>query len=136
MITSVLIRWVVLAGAVELAAWILPGVTLTGGVLAHLLVALLIGLVNALVPLITARLPQPGSVLLLGLLLGLLTLAVNAVLVWVVAAVTPWLAISGLLAAAGAVVLISVSAAVLSLLVDRFMASRDHRSGQGARATT
>ncbi|MFC4904995.1 phage holin family protein [Kocuria oceani] len=136
MITSVLIRWVVLAGAVELAAWILPGVTLTGGVLAHLLVALLIGLVNALVPLITARLPQPGSVLLLGLLLGLLTLAVNAVLVWVVAAVTPWLAISGLLAAAGAVVLISVFAAVLSLLVDRFMASRDHRPGQGARATT
>ncbi|MGQ1797276.1 phage holin family protein [Kocuria oceani] len=132
MITSVLIRWVVLAGAVEMAAWILPGVTLTGGVLAHLLVALLIGLVNALVPLITARLPQPGSVLLL----GLLTLAVNAVLVWVVAAVTPWLAISGLLAAAGAVVLISVFAAVLSLLVDRLMASRDDRSGQGARATT
>ncbi|KLU08717.1 MULTISPECIES: phage holin family protein [unclassified Kocuria] len=132
MITSVLIRWVVLAGAVELAAWILPGVTLTGGVLAHLLVALLLGLVNALVPLITARLPQPGSVLLL----GLLTLAVNAVLVWVVAAVTPWLAISGLLAAAGAVVLVSVFAAVLSLLVDRFMASRDDRSGQGARATT
>lgn len=131
MITSVLIRWVVLAGAVELAAWILPGVTLTGGVLAHLLVALLLGLVNALVPLITARLPQPGSVLLL----GLLTLAVNAVLVWVVAAVTPWLAISGLLAAAGAVVLVSVFAAVLSLLVDRFMASRDDRSGQGARAT-
>ncbi|MGQ1840076.1 phage holin family protein [Kocuria turfanensis] len=132
MITSVLIRWVVLAGAVELAAWILPGVTLTGGVFAHLLVALLIGLVNALVPLLTARLPQPGSVLLL----GLLTLAVNAVLVWVVAAVTPWLAVSGLLAAAGAVVLISVFAAVLALVVDRLMASRGNRSGQDARATT
>ncbi|MUN62650.1 phage holin family protein [Kocuria sediminis] len=132
MITSLLIRWVVLAAAVELAAWILPGVTLTGGVFAHLLVALLIGLVNALVPLVTARLPQPGSVLLL----GLLTLAVNAVLVWVVAAVTPWLAVSGLLAASGAVVLISVFAALLALVVDRLMASRGNRSGQGTRATT
>lgn len=132
MITSLLIRWVVLAAAVELAAWILPGVTLTGGVFAHLLVALLIGLVNALVPLVTARLPQPGSVLLL----GLLTLAVNTVLVWVVAAATPWLAVSGLLAAAGAVVLISVFAALLDLVVDRLMASRGNRSGQGTRATT
>ena len=64
--------------------------------------------------------PQPRS----GVLLAVLTLAINAVLIWAVAALTPWLTVTGLTAAAAATVLISVFATVLSLVVDRVMAAR------------
>lgn len=128
MITSLLIRWVVLTVAVELTAWILPGVALEGGAITHLMVALLIGLANALVPVLTGRLPQPRS----GVLLAVLTLAINAVLIWVVAALTPWLTVTGLIAAAAATVLITVFATVLSLILDRVMATRADRRGRPA----
>jgi putative membrane protein len=125
MVVSLLVRWVVLAGAVELTAWVLPGVSIAGGVVSHLVVALFIGLCNVLVPFITGRLPQPSSVVLL----ALLTLAVNAVLIWVFAFLTSLLAVSGLLVAALAALLISVFAAVLSLVADRLLAARADRSG-------
>ena len=125
MVVSLLVRWAVLAGAVELAAWVLPGFSIEGGLLSHLVVALFIGLCNVLVPLVTARLPQPASVVLL----ALLTLAVNAVLIWVFSALTGLLAVSGLLVAALAALLISVFAAVLSLAADRLLAARAQRTG-------
>jgi putative membrane protein len=125
MVVSLLVRWVVLAGAVELTAWVLPGVSIAGGVVSHLVVALFIGLCNVLVPFITGRLPQPSSVVLL----ALLTLAVNAVLIWVFAFLTSLLTVSGLLVAALAALLISVFAAVLSLVADRLLAARADRSG-------
>jgi putative membrane protein len=125
MVVSLLVRWVVLAGAVELTAWVLPGVSIAGGVVSHLVVALFIGLCNVLVPFITGRLPQPSSVVLL----ALLTLAVNAVLIWVFAFLTSLLTVSGLLVAALAALLISVFAAVLSLVADLLLAARADRSG-------
>jgi putative membrane protein len=125
MVVSLLVRWVVLAGAVELTAWVLPGVSIAGGVVSHLVVALFIGLCNVLVPFITGRLPQPSSVVLL----ALLTLAVNAVLIWAFAFLTSLLTVSGLLVAALAALLISVFAAVLSLVADRLLAARADRSG-------
>ena len=64
-----------LAGAVELTAWVLPGVAVTGGVVSHLVVALFIGLCNVLVPFVTGRLPQPASVVLLALLTPAATVA-------------------------------------------------------------
>lgn len=130
MVVSLLVRWVVLAGAVELTAWVLPGFSIEGGVLSHLVVALFIGLCNALVPFVTGRLPQPSSVVLL----ALLTLAVNAVLIWVFASLTSLMTVSGLLVAALAAVLISVFAAVLSLVADRLLAARADRVGRSRRS--
>ncbi|ALU40232.1 hypothetical protein AS188_11260 [Kocuria flava] len=129
MIVSLLVRWLVLTVAVELTAWLLPGVELRGGALAHLLVALLIGLANALAPLLTDRLPRPRSTVLL----GLLTLTVNAVLIWAVSALTPWLGVSGLVAAAAAAVAVSLLATVLGVLADRALAARRRRGTASSR---
>ena len=126
MVVSLLVRWAVLAGAVELTAWVLPGVSLTGGVVSHLVVALFIGLCNVLVPFITGRLSQPASVVLQ----ALLTLAVNAVLIWAFAALTSLMSVSGLPVAALAAVFISVFSALLTLLADRLLAARAERAGR------
>lgn len=122
---SLLVRWVVLAGAVELTAWVLPGVAVTGGVVSHLVVALFIGLCNVLVPFVTGRLPQPASVVLL----ALLTLAVNAALIWAFATLTGLMTVSGPVSAALAALLLSVFTAVLSLVADRLLAARADRAG-------
>lgn len=124
MVVSLLVRWAVLAGAVELTGWVLPGFSIEGGVLSHLAVALFIGLCNVLVPLVTGRLPQPSSVVLL----ALLTLAVNALLLWAFAALTSLLTVSGLLVAALAALLLTVFNALLTLVADRLLAARAGRA--------
>jgi putative membrane protein len=118
---SILLRWVLLAAAVALSAWVMPDVSLEGGVLAALWVALLIALANVLVQVLLRRVPRPSSFLLL----AALTLAVNGLMIWLVSAVTDNLTVDGFLAAVGAAILISIFSMVLSEATARLLPDRD-----------
>jgi putative membrane protein len=118
---SILLRWALLAAAVALSAWVMPDVSLEGGVLAALWVALLIGLANVLVQVLLRRVPRPSSFLLL----AALTLAVNGLMIWLVSAVTDNLTVDGFLAAVGAAILISIFSLVLSELAARLLPEGD-----------
>lgn len=77
---SFLIRWGITAGAVAVAAWLVPGIYVEDphGVWAVVLVALVLGLVNAFIrPLLSVL-----SCGLIVLTLGLFTLVINALMFW------------------------------------------------------
>lgn len=74
-----IIRWFITAIAVAVAAWITPGITLEGnGVVAVVITALILGLVNALIRPILKVL----SCGLIVVTLGFFTLVINAICLW------------------------------------------------------
>jgi putative membrane protein len=75
-----LVRWAISAGGVAVAAWALPGISVTGDhrVWTFLLVALILGLVNAFIRPIVSGL----SCGLIVLTLGLFTLVINGLMLW------------------------------------------------------
>lgn len=81
------IRWFITAIAVAVAAWITPGITLEGnGVIAVIVTALILGLVNALIrPLL--KLLSCGLIVVT---LGLFTLVINAICLWLAS----WVSVS------------------------------------------
>ena len=79
-----LIRWVISAAAVAAAAYLLPGIRLEGGVTDLLIVALVLGLVNALVRPILRWLACG----IIFLTLGLFLLVINAALLLLAALVS------------------------------------------------
>jgi len=121
---SMFVRWTLLAAAVALTAWVMPDVSLEGGTLAALWVALLIALANVVVELLRRLLPEPGSFLLL----AALTLAVNGLMVWLVSSLTSYLSVDGFLAAVGAALLISIFSMVLGAATVRLLPDTQSRS--------
>lgn len=117
LVVSVLVRWALLAAAVALAAWVTPDVSLEGGFLPTMWVALLVSLANLLAYIALAVLPTPSSYALL----AVLTVAVNSLAVWLVASWTDNLDVDGFLPAAGFVIMISVFSLVLARAVDRLL---------------
>jgi putative membrane protein len=122
---SFLVRWVLLAAAVALTAWVLPDVALEGGVWASLWVALLIAFANVVVQLLLGIIPKPNALLVL----ALLTLAVNGLLVWAVSAVSSHFSVDGFVAAVGAAILISVFSVALEALASRLLPDGDRAQG-------
>jgi putative membrane protein len=122
---SLLVRWVLLTAAVALTAWVMPEVSLEGGALAALWVALLIALANVAVEVLLRLLPTPGSFFLL----AALTLGVNGLMVWLVSSVTSYLSVDGFLAAVGAALLISIFSMVLAAAAARLLPDTESRSG-------
>lgn len=110
---GLIVSWLLLAVAFFLTTRVVPGITVTGGIPAYLVTALVFGLVNAtLGPLLRiATLP------LRIMSLGLFALVINAVLLLVAAALTPALSISGLLSAIVGAFVLSVLSALLNALV-------------------
>jgi len=72
---AILIRWIVVAAAFAVTAWLIDGVTVTGGVTAYLWLALEFGIINALLGTIIRILPLPLTILTL----GLFSIVVNAI---------------------------------------------------------
>lgn len=100
-----LLRWLLNALALLLVAVLVPGVTVDG-FYAALIVALVLGIVNALVRPILIFLTLPINVLTL----GLFTFVINALLFWFVSTVVKGFHVSGFAAAFwGALVLWAVS---------------------------
>ena len=84
--TTFILRWAITAAAVAVAALIVPGIYLTEPhrVLTVLLVALVLGLVNAFIRPILSTLACG----LIVLTLGLFTLVINALMLWLASWVT------------------------------------------------
>jgi putative membrane protein len=80
---SLVLHWLLNAAALCVAAWLLPGLDFTGGLLDLLLVSAVFGIVNSLLKPILTVLTCP----LIVVTLGLFTLVINAVMLMV----TGWL---------------------------------------------
>jgi putative membrane protein len=113
MLIRIAIRLVVLAVAIWLTAWLLPGVTVDGGVLTYLWIALLFALVNTFLGPILHLLALPIT----ALTLGLFALVVNAALVGITAALSSDFSIDGFFTAVAAALLISIFSWVINLFV-------------------
>jgi putative membrane protein len=75
---NLLLRWIVSAAAVGAAAHFVPGITVTGGLKTYFVVALILGLVNALVrPIVKAF-----ACGIIFITLGLFLLVINAGMLW------------------------------------------------------
>lgn len=107
-----LLRWLINALALWIAAEVVPGIDVAG--LGNLLLAaLVIGLINAFIRPILRILTIPITILTLGLFL----LVLNALLFWLAAALVPGFAVSGFVAAFLGALILAVVSFALSFLV-------------------
>ena len=108
-----LLRWAVLAVAIWLATAVVPGVTVSGGWGTYLWVALLFGLINAVIGPVLKLLALPLTILTL----GLFALVVNAALLGLTAKITERLDIDGFWSAVFGALVISLVSMALNRLV-------------------
>jgi putative membrane protein len=113
MLIRIAMRLLVLAGAIWLTAWLLPGVHVRGGFVTYLWIAALFALVNMFIGPILRLIALPLTILTL----GLFALVVNAALVGITAKLSKDFNIHGFWSAVFAAILIAVFSAVLNLLV-------------------
>jgi putative membrane protein len=111
MLRSLLVRWVVIAIAFWVTAAILDGMDLSGGVAGALWVALLFGIVNAVIGTVLRILTLPLTVLTL----GLFSIIVNAFLLVIVDAITSDLSIDSFFWTA---ILAALILSVVGVLID------------------
>ena len=84
-----LVRWVALAAAFAFTAWVLGGMDITGGFWAYVWVALIFGIVNAIIGTILRILTLPFNLITL----GILSLFITAILLSITDALTDHLTI-------------------------------------------
>jgi putative membrane protein len=108
-----LVHWLVLAAALALTAALMDSVTVDGGVLGLLAVALLFGLVNILVGPLLRLVSAPITLATF----GLFALVVNGVLLAVTAGITDVLDVGGPIQVILAALVISVASAVLHFIL-------------------
>jgi putative membrane protein len=123
LVLSILVRWVLIAVAVVLAAWATPDVELESDVTSVVVVSVLIALANVLAQLALRLLPLPRSLILL----AVVTFVVNGLAVLLVSAVTSRFQVDGLLAAVTFAVLLSVFSIALSTLVPQSLQGGDEK---------
>lgn len=124
--TRFLIRWGITAGAVAIAAWLVPGISVAEPhrVWTTLLVALVLGLINAFIrPVLTLL-----SCALVALTLGLFTLVINGLLLWLASWVTTeWIGLGFHIDGFWNAVLGAVIISVVSLVVSTFVGKKRKR---------
>ncbi len=116
--TRLLARWLVSVVALVTAAWLVPGITVTGKAwVAYAVMAVVLGLVNALVRPLLKLLSCPLIILTLGLFL----LVINAATLWLAALLTQALGfgfqVAGFLPAFLGALVVSVVSVLLSIFV-------------------
>ena len=111
---NLLLRLLINAAALWAAGELVSGVTLTGSLMGILLVALVFGLINAHIKPLLVLLALPGIVLTL----GLLTLVINALMLLLTDAITPYLTVTGFGAAFWGSIVISLVSFLLSMFLD------------------
>jgi putative membrane protein len=115
-VRSLLIRWVVLAIAIGIAAAVVDGIDIDGGGGGLLAVAALFGLVNAFIRPIVRLLALPVRVMTL----GLVSFAINGLMLLITDWMLDVLDVGGLWNAIVAAVVISVVSTLLNwLIIDR-----------------
>lgn len=84
MLKALLVHWIVLAVAFAITAWLLTGMTISGGVVGVLWVSAIFGVVNAIIGTILRIVTIP----LMVVTLGLFSIVINAVLLVITNALT------------------------------------------------
>lgn len=115
-----LARWFVSALALLLAAYLVPGIEIAGFYSA-LVVALILGLINAIIRPVLIILTLPITLLTL----GLFTLIINALLFWFVSLFVRGFTVHGFTAAFMGALVISV----VSWIMNRFVFNKNRRRG-------
>lgn len=110
---KLLLRWFVNAAALWVAASLISGIVVTGGLWPLLVAALVVGLLNALVKPVLLVLTFPLTVLSLGLFL----LVLNGFLLWLAGALAPGLHLEGFWAAVLGAIVMSLAGMVLHALL-------------------
>ena len=114
MFVALLIRLAITGMAFAVAAWLLDGMDITGGFFAYLWIAILFGIVNAIVGTILRILTFPLTVLTL----GLFSIIVNALLLELTDALTSDLNIDSFFwTAIGAALIISITSVVIDIII-------------------
>jgi putative membrane protein len=112
MVRSFLMYLVVVAAAFAITSWLLSGMSVSGGVFAYLWIALLFGIINAILGTILRILTLPLTVLTL----GLFSIIVNAVLLQITDALSSHLTIDHFFwTAIWAAIILSVVTVILEL---------------------
>jgi putative membrane protein len=111
--TKLIARFVINAVALWLAAYFVPGIKLSGGLAGLAIVALVFGLVNALIKPVVKFFAFPFILLTL----GLFTIVINAGLLWLTAGLTEALEITQVAAPFLGALLVSAVSIVLSLFL-------------------
>lgn len=119
-----LLRVILNAVALAVAAWIVPGVQITGAG-AAIFAGLLLGVVNALVRPVLLLLTLPFTLVTLGLFI----FVVNAVCFALTAALVPGFRLSGFLAALLGSIVVSIVSWILNALVADNNEQRRYDSG-------
>jgi putative membrane protein len=83
MVAALLIRWLVLAAAFGVTAWLLDGMDVAGGFGTYLWLALLFGLINSIIGTLLRLLTLPLVVLTLGLFSILINAFLLEILDWI-----------------------------------------------------
>ena len=116
---KLLLRWAITAFALFCAAWLVPGITVDGsGWVLYAIMAAILGLVNACIRPLLKMLTCP----LIVLTLGLFTLVINALTLWLSSTIAQsWFGvdyiISGFWSALWGALIVSVVSVVLSVFV-------------------
>lgn len=109
---SLILRLIILTSGVFLAAYLVPGINVAGYG-AAIKAALLLGFLNIFIKPVIFLLTLPINILTL----GLFTLVINGLLLWLVGSVVTGFSISGFFTA----ILGSVIISILSILLNRFI---------------
>lgn len=86
---KLLLTWLISTLALLISSWLIPGAKLSG-FWSALIAALILGIVNAVIRPFLVLLTLPINILTL----GLFTLVINALMVWLVSAILPGFSIS------------------------------------------
>lgn len=112
--TKVLVRWLLLAGALLLVAHLYPGVIVRSFTSA-LIAAFVLGLLNTLLRPVLVLLTLPVTVLSLGLFLFI----INALMFWMAASLLDGLAVAGFAAALIGSLIYSLCGMVIDVVIER-----------------
>jgi putative membrane protein len=120
MFKQLIIVWLVIAAAIAITAALVPSVEIDGGVFGLLGVALVFGLVNALVGPLLRLISLPLTLMTF----GLFALVVNAALLGITAGLMDSLDVGGFFGVVVAALVISVVTSALLFLVGRLFGER------------
>jgi len=104
-----IVRWVLLALALILVAWIVPGISIAGFI-AALIAAVVIGIVNVLIRPLLVAITLPINILTL----GLFSFVINALLLWLVGAIVPGFHVAGFVSALIGSILLSIFSVIIN----------------------
>ena len=107
---GLIIRILISAVAVYVASLFIPGISVTGGATTYLIVAVVLGLLNAFIKPILTVLTIPITIITLGLFL----LVINVLMVYLADYLIPNFAVSGFIAA----LLFSLVVSLVTALID------------------